>query len=386
MSNPVASTYGVPPTANSGSTAKSIPHPEPVSSSTHHIAGILVTVFGLDEVPSGTTDIAVLWLLHPRLQTQACMAPFAAHIISEWNKHQAQAKPRSGTMKRKTKGLIAVTFDQRNHGSRLVSAIANEAWRSGNEHHALDMFSCFAGTAVDTSLLLDYLPGYIFGGASDPRRIVQNLVLGVSLGGHAAWHVLMHDPRVSAAVITIGCPDYTRVMTDRARLSRRKSYTSTDPPGRDFLGSTDFPPSLVEAVKKSDPAGLLWSLPGLNWRRDQEKLHTEVTEEERAILLPVMTRCFGNKRLLNLSGGADKLVPYAHSKPFIDWLKAVSGKGGWFEGSGFVIEDIVFEGVGHDVPPSMVPHMVRFVTETLEDEGVAVMEMGEGAGRLGSKI
>ncbi|KIW28524.1 uncharacterized protein PV07_08182 [Cladophialophora immunda] len=380
--NPVASTYGPPPTSSGGSTAHSIPHPEPISSSTHHIAGILVTVFGLDEVPWGTTDIAVLWLLHPRLQTQACMAPFAAHIISEWNKHQA--KSRSGRGKKK--GLIAASFDQRNHGSRLVSAIANEAWRSGNEHHALDMFSCYAGTALDTSLLLDYLPGYIFGGASDPRRIVQNLVLGISLGGHAAWHVLMHDPRISAAVVTIGCPDYTRLMTDRARLSKRKTYTSSSPPGRDFLGSADFPPALVDAIKKSDPAGLIWSLPGLNWRKDQEKLHADLTEEERAVLLPVMTRCFGNKRLLNLSGGADKLVPYAHSKPFIDWLKAISGKGGWFEGSGFVLEDVVFEGIGHDVPSSMVPHMVRFVTETLEDEGVAAMEMGGGAARLGSKI
>ncbi|OQU95128.1 hypothetical protein CLAIMM_01377 [Cladophialophora immunda] len=360
--NPVASTYGLPPTSSGGSTAHSIPHPEPISSSTHHIAGILVTVFGLDEVPSGTTDIAVLWLLHPRLQTQACMAPFAAHIISEWNKHQA--KSRSGRGKKK--GLIAASFDQRNHGSRLVSAIANEAWRSGNEHHALDMFSCYAGTALDTSLLLDYLPGYIFGGASDPRRIVQNLVLGISLGGHAAWHVLMHDPRISAAVVTIGCPDYTRLMTDRARLSKRKTYTSSSPPGRDFL-----------APRTSRPR---W------WTRSRKKLHADLTEEERAVLLPVMTRCFGNKRLLNLSGGADKLVPYAHSKPFIDWLKAISGKGGWFEGSGFVLEDVVFEGIGHDVPSSMVPHMVRFVTETLEDEGVAAMEMGGGAARLGSKI
>ncbi|KIW89047.1 uncharacterized protein Z519_10532 [Cladophialophora bantiana CBS 173.52] len=380
--NPVASTYGSPPAATGGSTAHSIPHPEPISACTHHIAGILATVFGLDEVPSGVADIAVLWLLHPRLQTQACMAPFAAHIISEWNKHQA--KSRTGSVKKK--GLIAVSFDQRNHGSRLVSAIANEAWRSGNEHHAQDMFSCYAGTAQDTSLLLDYLPGYIFSGTNDPRRIVQNLVLGISLGGHAAWHVLMHDPRISAAIVTIGCPDYTRLMTDRARLSKRKTYTSSSPPGRDFLGSADFPPSLVEAVKKSDPAGSIWSMPGLHWRKDQERLHTDLTDEEKAVLLPVMTRCFGNKRLLNLSGGADKLVPYAHSKPFIDWLKAVSGKGGWFEGSGFMLEDIVFEGVGHDVPSSMVPNMVRFVRETLEDEGVAAMEMGGGAGRLGSKI
>jgi pimeloyl-ACP methyl ester carboxylesterase len=380
--NPVESTYGSPPTKSGGSTAHSIPHPEPVSSCTHHIAGILVTVFGLDELPSNVTDVSVLWLLHPRLQTQASMAPFAAHLIAEWNKQQ---KPSTG---KKRKGLIAVSFDQRNHGSRLVSAIANEAWRSGNEHHASDMFSCYTGTAQDTSLLLDFLPGYIFPEPSDARRIVQNLVLGISLGGHAAWHVLMHDARFSAAVVTIGCPDYTRLMTDRARLSKRKTWTSSSPPGRDFLGSADFPPSLIEAVKKSDPAGLIWSLPGLQWRKDQEHLHTSLTEEERQALLPVMTRCFGNKRILNLSGGADKLVPYAHSKPFIDWLKTVSGKGGWFEGSGLVLEDMVFDGVGHEVPSRMVDEMVRFVKQSLEDERVSGMDAapGGGAGRLGSKI
>ena len=377
--NPVASTYGAAPTSSGGSTAHSIPHPEPISSCTHHIAGILVTVFGLDEL-SDVTEVAVLWLLHPRLQTQACMAPFAAYIISEWNKQRSSKK--SG----KRKGMIAVAFDQRNHGSRMVSAIANEAWRSGNEHHALDMFSCYVGTAQDTSLLLDYLPGYIFPAPSDSRRMVQNLVLGISLGGHAAWHVLMHDSRFSTAVVTIGCPDYTRLMTDRAKLSKRKTWTSSSPPGRDFLGSADFPPSLVEAVKRADPAGLLWSLPGLNWHRDQEHLHTSLTEEERQILQPVMTRCFGNKRILNLSGGADKLVPYAHSKPFVDWLKTVSRKGGWFEGSGLVVEDIVFDSVGHDVPSPMVDEMVRLLRESLEDEKADGMEDGGAAARRGSKI
>lgn len=37
--------------------------------------------------------------------------------------------------------MIAVSFDQRNHGSRLVDEVANAAWRQGNERHAIDMFS-----------------------------------------------------------------------------------------------------------------------------------------------------------------------------------------------------------------------------------------------------
>lgn len=35
-------------------------------------------------------------------------------------------------------------------------------------------------------------------------------MLGVSLGGHAAWQVLFNEPRVTAAVVIIGCPDYMR--------------------------------------------------------------------------------------------------------------------------------------------------------------------------------
>lgn len=347
--NPVAHTFGTP---------------EPVSAVQYHIAGILVTVHGLDEVAASTKDVAVLWLLHPRLQTQACMAPFAATMIRAWNQHQGRG---SGSRRSKPpKGLIAVSFDQRNHGTREVSAIANEAWRSGNERHALDMFSCYAGTAADVSLLLDYLAGYVF--PRDERRIVQSLVLGVSLGGHAAWHCVMQDARISAAVVTIGCPDYARVMTDRARLSRRKAWSDTQ--GRGFLGSPDFPAALVDAVRRYDPAGLLWAGSGVNWRAGQEHLHDTPSAEDKALLMPLMARCFANKHILTLSGGSDKLVNYSHSKPFLDWIKKAIAKGGWFEGGGLHLEDIVYPGVGHDVSPDMVPAMVKFVNETLDNEQV----------------
>jgi len=285
--NPVESTYGTPKPAPSGSTAASIPHPPPISSSTHCIAGLLVNVYGVEELQPSATDVAVLWLLHPRLQTQACMAPFAAHIIQSYN-----SRPSS-----KSKGLIAASFDQRNHGSREVSKISNEAWRQGNEKHAQDMFSSYQGTSVDTSQLMDYIAAYVF--PSNERKIVQNLVMGISLGGHAAWHVLMQDSRVSAAIATIGCPDYARLMSDRARLSKRETWSEGD--GRDFLGSKDFPVGLVESVRKYDPAGLIWGT--LGRREGQEHLYDEVTQEEKSRIMPVMTRSFGNKRLLCLAGG-----------------------------------------------------------------------------------
>ena len=107
-----------------------------VSSSLHTIAGILVTVYGLSELSSTVQNVSCLWLLHPRLQTQACMQPIAAAAITQWNERNAS--------KDTVRGLIAVTFDQRNHGSRQVSKLANEDWRNGNDRHAVDMFSSFS--------------------------------------------------------------------------------------------------------------------------------------------------------------------------------------------------------------------------------------------------
>lgn len=69
--------------------------------------------------------------------------------------------------------------------------------------------SIYHGTAVDTSLLIDHIGSYILHGPDAPT-IDQHLVLGVSLGGHAAWQVLFSDPRVTAGVVIIGCPDYMR--------------------------------------------------------------------------------------------------------------------------------------------------------------------------------
>ncbi|KFY57623.1 hypothetical protein V496_06372, partial [Pseudogymnoascus sp. VKM F-4515 (FW-2607)] len=119
------------------------------------------------------------------------------------------------------------------------------------------MFATYNGTAVDVSLLIDHVGSYLaeeFAGVMPP--IERNLVLGVSLGGHAAWQVLFAEPRVEAGVVVIGCPDYMRVMSDRARLSKRKTYTPDA--GASFLGSADFPPSLLAAVQKWDPRGILF--------------------------------------------------------------------------------------------------------------------------------
>lgn len=164
--------------------------PSPVSKKTFVIAGILVTVYGLDELRCNIKHVASLYLLHPRLQTQTCMEHLAASSIRACNSRLLQNKIGDTSI-----GLIAVTFDQRNHGSRQVKKLANEDWRSGNGTHAQDMFSVFHGTAVDVSLLITHLSSYIF--PTSNHTITTNMVCGVSLGGHGAWvSNLLYDRRI----------------------------------------------------------------------------------------------------------------------------------------------------------------------------------------------
>lgn len=59
------------------------------------------------------------------------MANVASSCIQAWNQQLGPTR---------TVGLIAVAFDQRNHGSREVNALANKSWKGGNETHAQDMF------------------------------------------------------------------------------------------------------------------------------------------------------------------------------------------------------------------------------------------------------
>ncbi|KAF3032903.1 hypothetical protein E8E12_001629 [Didymella heteroderae] len=332
-----------------------------VSQRTLTIAGIHVVVHGLSELPPSCTSVTCLWLLNPRLQTKETMSPVAAQIISGWN-----------TTQPKNHGLIAAAFDQRNHGSRLVDKLHNEAWRQGNETHAQDMFGCYHGTATDTSQLIDHFSSYVFQDKTAPS-ITSHFALGISLGGHATWHCLLSDPRITAGVVGIGCPDYTRLITDRARLSKRPTYTRTTPPGSEFLGSTDFPKALMDAIAQYDPAGLL--LPGsFNPVGPDPSPSQETLERFKTLTKEKL----GGKRILNLSGRDDKLVPYAAGKPFLDVFKRVLAED---NGLDIEFEDVLFDGVGHAFPPAMVEKATHWICDLLAKE-----ERGGQGERRGSKI
>ena len=176
-----------------------IPSPLPqVPLTTLPVTGLLVDIYGLSELPPTATSVSCLWLHHPRSRRKEDMASFARHAVSSFKNSSSSSD----------QGLIALAFDQRNHGSRLVDERANGAWREGNGTHAQDMFGCIAGTVGDQVGLIDAVGGYLFCEPGDKRRIERHLVLGVSLGGHSVWQTMFLDPRVVAGVVVIGCPDF----------------------------------------------------------------------------------------------------------------------------------------------------------------------------------
>lgn len=221
------------------------------------------------------------------------------------------------------------------------------------------------GTAKDTSVLMDYLASYTF--PHGEHSITENLVLGVSLGGHAAWSCLLHEPRITAGVVIIGCPDYINLMADRARLSKLPSWTNSDPPGKDVLGSEALPTSFLDTVKRLDPASMFLQHVdcGPSTGPLRESPLPQASESEQQVLRPILDRTLAGKRILNLAGGVDKLVPYHRGELFLDWFKKTIAPDGWYGDGAVSFEDIIDESAGHEVTDKMVDQAVRFISETL---------------------
>ena len=320
---------------------------KPVSWKRLNVTGLLITIYGMEELPQDSSEIVCLWLLHGRGDTQDSMAYTAAAFLHAWNSRRRKGQ----------KSLICICLDQRNHGSRMVDNLSNVSWKQGNPTHGPDMFNTYSGTAQDVSHLITHLPSYL------PFKFNQHICGGVSLGGHATWQLLLNEPRIAAGIVIVGCPDYGRLMTDRAIRSKVSTTMNSDPPGRNFLGSKDFPQPLIEAIEQFDPAGVL--LGELDVVTGDDHLHPP-SESEKSRLRPIMSQKLGGKKILCLSGAKDKLVPYAQGEPFLTWLKKALDKDtGWCNDQGIELEDVVDTNGRHEFSALMRKKAEAWLSELL---------------------
>lgn len=79
----------------------SLSDPPAVSLRTIAITGILVDIYGLDDLPPNPTHVSVLWLHNPRLGSKERMAHIAQLAVGEYNKTRAAGS---------TRGFIAAAF------------------------------------------------------------------------------------------------------------------------------------------------------------------------------------------------------------------------------------------------------------------------------------
>ncbi|KAI0648841.1 Alpha/Beta hydrolase protein [Trametes meyenii] len=298
-----------------------------ISKQTLVVAGITVNVFAQPNsstMPAESSesprpaDIAILFLLHGRTQSAETVEPVARSILEDVHEHRKT--PLGGTGGGADE-LIVVTFDHRNHGKRLVDTRANWHWtddpETTNVRHAVDMYAIQTGTAADVSFLIDFLPAYLF--PHDERTVGKWLVAGISLGGHATWIVLKNEPRVTLGIPIIGCPDYLKLMSARAK----ESGIALAPP--------HFPASFVGYVRAHDPASTAFTAAG-------------------------GANPFWGKKVLVLSGKEDVLVPWSASEAFVQGLDVGTEEGG-------VKEVLVEEGTGHACSEGMIRRAAGFVWE-----------------------
>jgi len=145
----------------------------------------------------------------------------------------------------------------------------------------------------------------------------------------------------------------------------------------------------MDEIERSDPAGCL--LPsylkgdpkrGYDWESSSEAASdlSKVLPTDHTRLSAKLDATLKGKAILNLSGGADKLVPYGCGRAFYDYLKGAIGPGGWWANNGIVFDDRIFDGVGHSVSPAMIDTAVEFIGQFLAGD------VGNKAGAGSSRI
>lgn len=162
-------------------------------------------------------------------------------------------------------------------------------------------------------------------------------------------------------------------------MTHRAEKAGLDPGSPPLLGSKYFPADLLASCKAHDPRAVLFGSPPTPV--PTPPLPAAEQARVRAIL---DARGLRGKRLLVCSGADDALVPYARSAPLLEVL--ADAVRGWYRDGGVVLEDRVYEGVGHRFSADMVTDAVAFLVEAVEEgpraRGRGVGEEGERSSRI----
>jgi hypothetical protein len=118
----------------------------------------------------------------------------------------------------------------------------------------------------------------------------------------------------------------------------------------------------VEACKTHDPKGVFF---GTNPVPDPDDPAAATdNNKDAAFRAEVVVERLAGKRFLICNGGADKLVPYRCSEPFLKWLlKAVEE--GQKKRIPVWVDNRVYPGVGHVFGADMITDSVKFVVEAM---------------------
>ncbi|KAI9019081.1 Alpha/Beta hydrolase protein [Hyaloraphidium curvatum] len=261
------------------------------------IGGITVTAYGLDELRARNRPAAVcaVIVLHGRTLTRQDVAPYCRALCA-------------GNSPSRPVHLLALAFDQRNHGQRLLDKDRNEDWGRGNRTHERDMFGLQYGTACDASYVADVFPAFL------GREVDIWAITGISLGGHASMLAAVRDPRFAFCAPIIGCGDFEELM--KYRHGKTKAELRPEAP---------VSAQLRAILRKVDPI------------HNIEK--------------------FKNRPLLFAAGGKDKLVPPSASTRFLEALRDLNGER---------CEVFVDEEAKHEFTPPMAKKCIEFLWREAE--------------------
>lgn len=317
---------------------------------THHtITGLPVNIHGLPELSTSATKVHILVLLHPLYRKQAFFNGLAKRTLGEFYDHQSASN---------TEGLIVVTTDQRNHGERKVrEGTSNYNWSKANKTYAMDLISSYTGTALDAKNVVEWLPSYFPRHLTDVKtgesKVGKVIVSGVSLGAHATWISLLEEGFCDAGCVIVGCADYKKLMEFRAKNMNVESYLKD--PENFWGGSQEVPKSLVEKIKKIDPAA--------RWAVEKDVIVKELK----------------GKKILALEGAVDLDVPPSFSEEIYGSMLS----------SGVQLEVRRWDDVAHICTDEMAGVFCEWVRNVISGEdfvsGGPVLEALHGSGSLKSK-